>query len=322
MSEPYRFTKYSNPEECRLDVVGGRLKTMYFAAGIVNPMGPTLNILVADGFGAPRDRMKIYKLMFNPFSQTCHMVGEVTVGDEWVPALDLAPFYDLEWGSCPTLLIPSATYSPTAAKDLFVAFLQRFADGCEALTKVQEHPGNPWTRVKAEMDSAVGIMKKLRNRLFKEQQGGPLNAKQSATLASLQLEPKNFEEEFRAFMYAWEGSMNFLRIPGLSKDKFLEIFMHIAMTARIRLCETSLTIQKSLNARQTSIRPAGTFLPRRREGLSTRSTTSTTSTALTGRKGCGSAPTSSSASGPWSRVGGRPSQRSASPTSRPSRWSS
>jgi hypothetical protein len=233
MSQKYHFTKYPEPIEAEMDAVDG-LAMVYFGAGIVNPMGPTLSLLIGDHIRNPRETQNLFQVIFNPFSQSCYKVGEVNVGDEWQPATDLAPFYDLSWGCCPTFLIPSAAYSEKAGQSIFSEFLQTFEDGTKTLKKVKKHPGDPWTRVKGEVDGTVGMLEKIRMGIFKESNlDGTLSPTQAAELARLQLDPKNLLEEFRAFMFAWEGSQNFLRIPGLSKDQFLKTFSRLAMTARL-----------------------------------------------------------------------------------------
>lgn len=233
MSTPFIFKKYDEPEESGLEAFGSGLATFLFGAGIVNPMGPTLNVLAMDGLGSLGDTLKVCFLSLNPFNQSCHEVGEVEVGNAWEPQRDLIPFLN-GWGGCPTFLIPSALYDPKVAEELFVQFLQTFEDGSETLKQIRNHPGDPWTRVKGEMDGMAGVLEKI----MKGNSGtrgdeGPLDVKSATEFARLQLDPKNLKEEFDAFMFAWEGSTNFLKMPAVSKEDFLQVFTRLAMTARV-----------------------------------------------------------------------------------------
>ena len=234
MSQFYRFTIYPKAIESEMDVALSGLATVYLGAGIVNPMGPTLSLLVGDDIlSDPGETQSLYQLMLNPFSQSCYKVGEVEIGEEWRPAKDLAPFFGMACASCPTLLIPSAAYSGEAVHQVFTEFLQTFDDGVETLEKVKRHPGDPWTRVKGDMDGISDILAKQGVEDSEEDMEGSLNAAQAAELASLQLDPKNIFEEFKAFLFGWEGSMNFTGMAGMSKEKFLELFSQLAMTARL-----------------------------------------------------------------------------------------
>ncbi len=233
MSSSFIFTKYDEPEETELGAFGSGIATTLIAAGIVNPMGPTLNILAMDGLGSPGATLKLFFVSLNPFSQSCHEVGEVLVGDVWVPQHDLMPFLN-GWGGCPTLLIPSALYAPEVAEELFTQFLRTFEDGRETLQQLRKYPGDPWTRVKQEMDGTAEMLEKLLNGDSGEiSEDGHLDGESAADFARLQMDPKNLKEEFDAFMFAWEGSTNFLRLPSIAKEEFFQVFTRLAMTARV-----------------------------------------------------------------------------------------
>jgi hypothetical protein len=138
------------------------------------------------------------------------------------------------WGGCPTLLIPSALYGPKVAEELSAQFLQTFEDGSETLKQLRKHPGDPWTRVKGEMDGVTGALEKfLTSSSGTEEDEGPLDIQSAIEFARLQLDPKNLKEEFDAFMFAWEGFSNFLEMPGISRADFLQVFTRLAMTARV-----------------------------------------------------------------------------------------
>jgi hypothetical protein len=232
MSEPFKFTVHKEPIEVGLEEVTKGIPTTFFAMGIVNPMGPTLNILASDGIGAPGDKHKMYQVMLNPFSQSCYEVGTVLIGRRWTPPTDLKPFYGLGWGSCPTFLIPSAIYDAESAQNVFAELLQHFEDGKDTLSEVRKHVRDPWSRVQGEVDSTFSnLLGKVAND-SEDEDFGPLNFEEASELAKLQLDPTNLLEEFRAFTFAWEGSLNFTQMPGMSKDAFVRLFSCFMMTAR------------------------------------------------------------------------------------------
>lgn len=233
MSEHFQFTLHEEPIEADLSQLTKVFPTTYFAMGIVNPMGPTLNILASNGIGTECGKeLKMYQVMLNPFNQSCHEVGTVRIGRRWTPPTDLQPFFGLEWGSCPTLLIPSAIYDPENGQNVFAELLQRFDDGRNTFAEVQKHVGDPWTRVQGEMDSTFSkLLKKMTSRSA-DAAAGPLSFDEALELARLQLTPANILEEFRAFIFAWEGSLGFTQMPGMSKDEFVKLFSCFMMTAR------------------------------------------------------------------------------------------
>ncbi len=138
--------------------VGRQGVTTLFAIGIVNPMGPTLNALVADGLGAVGERRALLHLMLNPFSQSCYEVGSVVLGETPPSLRDLQAFFSLPLGACPTLLMPSALYSAECAQEFFTQLLQSFDDGTEAWEKVRRFPGDPWKRIQNEMEGLPDLI--------------------------------------------------------------------------------------------------------------------------------------------------------------------
>jgi hypothetical protein len=52
----FLFERHSDYIETDLDSVGQEGFTTMFAVGLINPMGPTMNALVANGFGSLGER--------------------------------------------------------------------------------------------------------------------------------------------------------------------------------------------------------------------------------------------------------------------------
>jgi hypothetical protein len=235
MSARFVFDRHTHCIEVDLDSVGQEGFTTLFALGIINPMGPTMNALVASGFGSVGERRALLHLTLNPFSQSCYEVGVVTFGERSPSLPDLSAFFSLPFGACPTLLMPSALYSDEFAQSFFVELLQSFDDGNQKWHKLRHFPGDPWKRVENEMAGLHDFIAKSPKRIATERQPQRLTITAAREFTQQQLNPKNLLEEFKAFMFAWEGSINFtgLGAIAMSKERFLETFGQLALTLRL-----------------------------------------------------------------------------------------
>jgi len=121
------------------------------------------------------------------------------------------------------------------AQNLFVELLQSFDDGHQAWDKLRQFSGDPWKRVKNEMAELPDFIAKSPKRIETQKRPRRLTITQARKFAQLQLNPKNLDEEFKAFMFAWEGSINFsgLGLIAMSKERFLETFGRLALTLRL-----------------------------------------------------------------------------------------
>ena len=121
------------------------------------------------------------------------------------------------------LLIPSAFCSSECSQSLFADLLQGFDEGSATLVRLRQHPGDPWKRVSAEMDGAAkSLSEGLLTKVFGKRKPRRLTTTEAGELAQLQLQAENLEEEFKAYMYAWEGSINvspLLRDMAMPKDR-------------------------------------------------------------------------------------------------------
>jgi hypothetical protein len=154
---------YETPEPTTLKQVTAQRVTSFLAAGIVNPFGPTLNVVAAAGELDPGAKLPVVRMILNPFSQELQTVGELTVGESWRPSAVIYPIFDLPFGSCPTLLLPSRLLDAEQATLLYAKFLRRFDDARRVLEDVQKFLGNPWDRVSMEMRRATAKLKKREN---------------------------------------------------------------------------------------------------------------------------------------------------------------
>src|SRR6476659_8505546 len=91
----FQFTRHPAPRAVNIDSLAGGGFTTFFALGIVNPLGPTLNVLAGDGIGHAGEDFRLLYVMLNPFSQECSEVGRVKFGTKWSPVEDLRSFFSL-----------------------------------------------------------------------------------------------------------------------------------------------------------------------------------------------------------------------------------
>lgn len=185
-----------------LDEVGGSDFTTLLAGGIVNPMGPTLTVLglASDGASA---RQSVVELVLHPFFPRATRVATTEArvsGDQWQ---DLAAVLGsvAAHSSCPTLLLPSTLLDEERNTQVWSHALSHYADGSITLQRVRSYPGDPWKRVEHEMDS-VDLSAPRPASL-------PLEANEARELALIQLTPANLRAEMEAFMFAWNGSIDF-----------------------------------------------------------------------------------------------------------------
>ena len=230
-----RFVRFKDEREVDVALLENDFFTTYFATGIVNPMGPTLNAVVVRGFGPSNETQEILRIMLNPFSQTCHVIGELASGEDWEPLQDLRPFFDLPSGSCPTFLMPSALYSTEVAESLFAELLAKFHDGSRPLSFLRKYPGDPWARVQREMSGTTGLFDSMKRKLVGDAKPRALTPIEAREFVQIQLQPKNLHAEFQAFMYAWKGSIDFTGMSknAMSQDRFTKMFSRLAICARL-----------------------------------------------------------------------------------------
>lgn len=229
--------------------------TTFFACGIVNPMSPTFWALVSNGLPDPGVQSKIYLLCLNPFRQTCSHIGSVVHGDppEGNRGESLEEPEGLEellrpgWGGCPTLLVPSAMFGVRQTTIIAARYLENLPDGLPILAKIEKHPGNPWARVQSDMDGvgktlsqATGRWDALKKMLKSLPTNGPLGKEKAERFAQLQMAPEPLKEEFRAFLAAWAGSLEFLKVPGMSQEDFLRVFFRLAVTCRLPFLQNTV----------------------------------------------------------------------------------
>jgi hypothetical protein len=212
--------------------------TTLLAGGIVNPFGPTLTALVVDGEFSPGPERPVVLLTLNPFSQSASEVGVVEVGETWIPPRHLAPFFDVGFGSCPTLLLPSALLDAEEATEVHARFLRRFSDGYTTLQKVRAFPGDPFARVQHDVDASVSVLRRARKPGTAPAEARALTAAESKELATALLDPASIRKELQAFFFAWKGAIEFqgagsMTSRAMSLDAFSRAFALLALSCTL-----------------------------------------------------------------------------------------
>jgi hypothetical protein len=212
MNQESRIHVWDIPKQTALSKVGKDGFTTLFGGGIINPLGPTLDVVVLDGVIAQDKELPILQIMLNPFAQEVKVVGVVSFQETWNPSQDLSPLICPTLGGCPTLLLPSRVLEPDEVIELYASFLSHFDDGFTVLEKVRRFPGDPWKRVSDDVNDAFGglgeKLKKPQVVLETKSQARRLSNLEARELSTCLLAPKT-SEEIKAFIYAWKGSIQF-----------------------------------------------------------------------------------------------------------------
>jgi len=212
---------------------------VFFALGIVNPVGPTFSFVATVGDWEEGKVLPVVNVMLNPFSQSTKVVARLTVGASWEIGNDLEPLMHLGFGNCPTLVLLSARIPEVSRLSFTTKIFEAFGKNVvDVQNLVSSHLGDPWTRVSAEMKDArtralteekrgawasVSAMFKGASR---QTESSSKLAEARRKLAQLVLRPDHMWPELRAFLFAWNGSIHETGIPeqmvseAFSKDRF------------------------------------------------------------------------------------------------------
>lgn len=217
---------FDRPSPIALRTLRAKPATALLVGGIVNPAGPTLDVVMAHGLWEPGATLPVVQVMLNPVSQEIQKVGEIFVAETWHPSTIISQLFRLSFGSCPTLLLPSVFLDDEGAVTLHAEFLKLFADARRVLQDVKAYYGNPWDRVSMEIHRGFESTKRP---------GGPkesLSEAEATELSALLLSERHQAPELQALMFAWKGSIeHFARgLATLGLDEFMEMLAHL--TAR------------------------------------------------------------------------------------------
>lgn len=141
------------PLDLPLSCFDGGVRDAFFATGIINPFGPTVNVVVS--LNVTREgKHPLVHAVLNPFSQQVRLIGTFKPGNGWVPQVDFEPLYHRDLGSCPTLLLLHSGLDERTRHDVALAMLRRFPDAPATMARVRRFLGDLSSRLEYEMETA------------------------------------------------------------------------------------------------------------------------------------------------------------------------
>lgn len=193
------FNISSYEQERNLPDIMVRPFTAFLVAGIVNPYGPTLTAIGSSGDPA-NGRMPVLRVMLNPFAQSVSEIGTVDFSSDSDPILAFRDLHLLGWGSCPTLIFHWNALSGDQAEQVLADWLATFPDAHSVWKSVRDHPNDPWTRVKNDIDRAFANLGSPAPEV-------PLARHEAFAFAEVMASHDHAIEEFRAWIASWNGAI-------------------------------------------------------------------------------------------------------------------
>jgi len=215
------FKFYEQPELCAVEDIENVQLEAFLLTAIVNPFGPTVNIVAALGRSAARPLMSI---MLNPFSQQVQRIGTYIEGDQWFPVEAYDGLTEGQIGSCPTLVLFNKSLSSEDRNLVGQSFLDRFKDAEVELERVRAFFGNPMDRVSHVMFQANDPLPLIPAELV------------YADWIEFVSDSQHIWPEIRALLYGWDGAINqtgindSLRFSAFTADRLKAIISHVFET--------------------------------------------------------------------------------------------
>lgn len=202
-----------------------------FGSFIVNPMGPTLMV-----FGIGRISDSKSNLMFaslNPFSQTAEIISEYSFDTKTVDlhkkllkdfpiAADIEFFLSEKFDnnasfSTPTILFGTLDsqddQSASIQREIIFNILKYSSSPSSTLSSLERFPMNVMDRVSHEMNGMFSN-KNINKKICDEQE--------LETLVAIVCNPDHIRQEFKGFLIAWNGSIDFQKGHGMGNS--MDIF--------------------------------------------------------------------------------------------------
>ena len=198
MASSAEFKFLQTPVEFSVDDIESAHLEAFVITGIVNPMGPTLTFLATAG-RAP-ERPLVYA-MLNPFRCEVKQIGTFTDGETWFPDEAFAALFQYLSGSCPTLVLMSKSLDDETRSCVTENLFTHFDDALDTLENVRDFFGDPMNRVSHSMGLDVPTQEELPPEI------------QQAEWNEVVSDTRHIWPELRAFMVAWDGSINKTLIP-------------------------------------------------------------------------------------------------------------
>ena len=185
---------------------------LVLAAGIVNPMGPTLSglLLLGSKKGADWD---LYRFSLNPFQQELTKLRAANPDEAASPSKVMEEEDDEEqrlgFGlmSAPTFLfLRAGAKEISACVHLIASASDNFTS---TLDRLHEFPGNPWDRISTQVNETANSKS-----MPKPPAERHITDQDIENYTSMIFDEKNSREEMAAFRTAWEGSIEFQKSLG------------------------------------------------------------------------------------------------------------
>jgi hypothetical protein len=189
------FTIYEEPRPRTLDSIEMKAFHLLLGGGTTDMENPRLTVVGLEA-GVNHDEAGIVVLELSPFSQRVREVGKAAHGDELVLVLNLEPLFDLMGPSCPSLLLSPTLLSPPLVRKLYHLFLKSRNNGWRLLVGVCGNPLNPFRRMGRELRARKAGPGPLVDRR--------LSSTEAYELASLLLQEKAVDLEWKMFILAWD----------------------------------------------------------------------------------------------------------------------
>jgi hypothetical protein len=203
------FTLFEDPETLDLIKVLKKAPTTVLFSAIVNPFGPTMVVVAADGDLRSGERLPLYMIDLGPFTHTCVEVGWA---DTSVP---LSPdsfrslhslFGDM---ACPTVALATSVLGEADAERVVEEWLASFPNARGTYASVRKYLGNPWKRVEKETNSALDELanEEPKRSLAFWKKPPRIEDDWARQFAKLLLSDRHLEAERKALLFAWEGAL-------------------------------------------------------------------------------------------------------------------
>lgn len=203
-------------------------------SAIVNPMGPTLMVVLVSGRPSPGITLPVVEVYLNPFSvMETHVGNLLTTGPIDVRAL-LPRIHELPRSSRPSLVLPSSSLTAAERVSLFAVWLRGFPDARELLEGLRRHPGDSETRVANEMKRAWGPPPADEPPPAAEASRELLASSEAEELATTMFSREHMVSEWKAFLAAWGASTRQVGLPpamakGAMSQRAIEAILKLLM---------------------------------------------------------------------------------------------
>jgi hypothetical protein len=224
------FTMYDEPVPGTLDGIDMKTFHLLLGGGTIDPVNPSLTVVGLEAGGNP-DEADILVLELSPLDRRVLEVGRASQGDMPNLVLNLGPLFALMGRTCPSLLLSPTMLSPPLVGKLYQMFFRSRNDGWRLLEGVRLHPNDPFRRVGRELRARQKASGPLEDRR--------LESREASELASLLLEERAVDMEWKAFILTWDEVCRSAidadpSAPVMSLKDFLSFHKGLQATCRLK----------------------------------------------------------------------------------------